>query len=334
MQRLLHADVLAILGLGSSESPAANMAVGAHKVSQQNMPELSYTIDWDIEYEIQTNVITPDPTWEDAKIVQQNGGRIRMQLPNGRFLARNLADENKTWRKKAPGSSPPPDAKLPGVQVVETDVGAPGVMMSDRDKKKLILMLKRIDEMHERKNTPNTTAGVQCAAKKKKVMVEDFPVPSASDSSLDHSTRALLSSHESMKSPLADGDSIDTTSQHQTIDSYAMDLVALDQRGMDGVALNVGQVGGAVDAAPEQVRKIAREKLMTQCLEAFISKAVQNKDGCLTMRKCKAMLATHFGQPSVEEEEIIELAVARLVSQYKAVEQQQAAGAIPFCLVL
>ena len=129
---------------------------------------------------------------------------------------------------------------------------------------------------------------------------------------------------------LADGDSTDTTSQHQTI----MDLVTLDPRGVDGVALNVGQVGGALDAESEQVAKIARAELMTQCLEAFISAAVRNKDGCLTMRTCKGMLTTRFGQPSVEEQEIIELAVARLVSQYTAVDQQQGSGAMPLRLVL
>ena len=61
MQRMLHADVIAILCPHISESPAAKMAVGAHK---ENTPELHYILDWEIEYECQTNVITPHPTWE------------------------------------------------------------------------------------------------------------------------------------------------------------------------------------------------------------------------------------------------------------------------------
>ena len=119
-------------------------------------------------------------------------------------------------------------------------------------------------EVHQRKNTPDTTAGVKCASKKNNSKVEFLAVPSASNSSFHHSTDVFLSSHESVKSTLAEGDSTDTTSQHFTIDSDAMDFVALDSHGMDVVALNVGQVGGAVDAAPEQVRKISREELMTQ----------------------------------------------------------------------
>ena len=186
-------------------------------------------------------------------------------------------------------------------------------------------------EVHQRKNTPDTTAGVKCASKKNNSKVEFLAVPSASNSSFHHSTDVFLSSHESVKSTLAEGDSTDTTSQHFTIDSDAMDFVALDSHGMDVVALNVGQVGGAVDAAPEQVRKISREELMTQYLETFMSTAVRNNDGSLTIRKCKDMLATHFGQPSVEEQDIIESAARHLVSKYKFMEQQ-ASVAIPFCL--
>jgi hypothetical protein len=107
--------------------------------------------------------------------------------------------------------------------MVATEVGLPGSMMSERDNKKLILMLRRIDEMHQRNDTLETG----CC-----------------------------------------------------------------------------QMGGAVDAAPEKVGEIALGELMTQYLEMFIATAVRNKDGFLTIQKCKDMLATHFGQPSVEEQKI------------------------------
>ena len=55
-----------------------------------------------------------------------------MELPNGAFIGRDLADENVTWRKKVLGSCPTPDAEVTG----ESDAGAPGVMMSKRDKKR------------------------------------------------------------------------------------------------------------------------------------------------------------------------------------------------------
>ena len=74
-----------------------------------------------------------------------------MQLKNGTFLARDLAGENKTWRKRIDSSSPPPE--VTGVVVVATEAGLPGATMSERDKKSLILMLKRIDDMYQRNDT-------------------------------------------------------------------------------------------------------------------------------------------------------------------------------------
>jgi hypothetical protein len=93
--------------------------------------------------------------------------------------------------------------------MVVIEVGLPGAMMSERDKKKLILMLQRIDEMHQRNDTLVTGAGAKCASKKKNTM----------------------------------GDNTDTTSQDETLDSHAMDLVALDSHGMDVIALDVDQMG-------------------------------------------------------------------------------------------
>jgi len=86
--------------------------------------------------------------------------------------------------------------------------------------------------------------------------------------------------------------------------------------------VDVGQMGGAVDAAPAKLRKIAPEELMTQHLERFISAAVRKNDGSLTMRTCKDMLATHFGELSVEEQELVESVVRRLVTKYTSTDQQ------------
>ena len=126
LRETLHADVISILCPQNSGSPAAPTAAGEHKVCHGNIAELHYTLDWESEFDCQTNVITPHPTWDlgallilpndlvsnvickntltygkkTAKVVQQNGGRLLMQLPNGRFIGRDLADENETRRKK------------------------------------------------------------------------------------------------------------------------------------------------------------------------------------------------------------------------------------------
>ena len=146
-----------------------------------------YTLDWEIEYECQTNVITPHPTWElGALLILPN--HLVSQVIGKNTLTHGI--ENKTWRKKVAGSSPPPD-------------------------------------VDQRKDTSDTSVGSKCV--------------------YDHSTDVFRSSHESKKSTIAEGDSIDTTSQHETLYSDAMDLIVLDSHGMDVVAL-----GGAVDAGQTQ----------------------------------------------------------------------------------
>ena len=146
--------------------------------------------------------------------------------------------------------------------IVATDVEVPEVMMSEREKESLILMLRRIDEMCECKDTPDTGAGATCAWKKKNTMTALLAVQPAANSLLDLSTDVCLSSHKSMKSMLTEGDSTNTTSQHETIDSDIMDLVALDSHGMDLVALDVEVVGGRPSAEPEATRIHTTSKML------------------------------------------------------------------------
>ena len=64
MGKVLHDDVIAILFPRISEPAAAPTAAGAHKVCQDKIAEVPYTLDWAIEWEVQTNVITAQPKWE------------------------------------------------------------------------------------------------------------------------------------------------------------------------------------------------------------------------------------------------------------------------------
>ena len=97
-------------------------------------------------------------------------------------------------------------------------------MMSKSEKKSLILMLRMIDEMYECKDTPETGAGATCTSNRKNTMVAALlAMQQSANLLLDNSTDVCLSSHESMKSMLAEGDSTKTTSQHETIDSDVME---------------------------------------------------------------------------------------------------------------
>ena len=100
-------------------------------------------------------------------------------------------------------------------------------MMSKREKKSLILMLRMIDEMYECKDTPETGAGATCTSNRKNTMVAALlAMQQSANLLLDNSTDVCLGSHESMKSMLAEGDSTKTTSQHETIQVTQMSWIS------------------------------------------------------------------------------------------------------------
>jgi hypothetical protein len=63
-----------------------------------------------------------------------------------------------------------------------------------------------------------------------------------------------------MKITRSQGHNTDMTSQYETIDSDAMDVVAFDSHGMDVVALDVGAVVGGPSA--EEIRMQTTSKIL------------------------------------------------------------------------
>ncbi len=110
-----------------------------------------YTLDWEIEYECQTNVITPHPTWELGAL---------LILPNhlvSHVIGKNTLThgmENKTWRKKVAGSSPPPDVDQ-RKDTSDTSVGSKCVYMITQQTSSVAVMSPR------RARSPRVTASIR-----------------------------------------------------------------------------------------------------------------------------------------------------------------------------